>query len=110
GLAVANQQFALAAADGNHGIDRLDAGCHGLAHGLTVDYAGSEALYGKIRIGVDWSLIVDRLAERIDHTANQSFAYGHGHDAPGALDLIVFFEFGVITEKNGAHLILFEVH
>ena len=34
-LAIANDQFALAAADGHQGVAALQAGGHGLVHGLT---------------------------------------------------------------------------
>ena len=44
GLAVADDQFALAAADGNHAVDGFDTGCHRLAHRLAVDHAGGETL------------------------------------------------------------------
>ena len=44
GLAVADDQLALAAADRNHGVDGLDAGLHRLFHGLPRDHAGREAL------------------------------------------------------------------
>ena len=36
GLAVADDQFALAAADGNHRVDGLDAGLQRLAHRLAI--------------------------------------------------------------------------
>src|SRR5438046_5804981 len=41
GTAVADDQLALAAADRNHRIDRLDAGLQRLLHGLPLDDAGS---------------------------------------------------------------------
>ena len=81
GLAVADDELALAAADGDHGVDGLDAGGHGLADGLAIDDAGSETLDGEILVGVDGALVVDGLAERVDDAADHGFADGHGHDA-----------------------------
>ena len=46
GLAVADDELALAAADGDHGVDRLDAGLEGLLHRLAVDDAGGDPLDG----------------------------------------------------------------
>ncbi len=110
GLAVADEQFALAAADGNHGIDGLDAGGHGLAHRLTVNDAGGDAL-DRIELGGDdGTLVIDGLTERVDDAANDGVADGHAHDGSGALDLVAFLDLGGFTEKHGADLILFEVH
>ena len=39
GLTVANDQFALTAADRHHRVDRLEAGLHRLRHRLTCDHA-----------------------------------------------------------------------
>ena len=44
GLAVADDQLALSAADRNHRVDGLESGGHRLLHGLAVDDAGSDAL------------------------------------------------------------------
>ena len=44
GLAVADDQLALAAADRDHRVDGLDAGLQRLFHRLAVDDAGREAL------------------------------------------------------------------
>jgi hypothetical protein len=43
GLAVADDELALAAADGDHGVDGFQAGLHGLMHRLPLDDAGSLA-------------------------------------------------------------------
>ena len=92
GLAVADDQLALAAADRNHGVDGLDAGLHRLFHRLAGDHAGREALDRVELRGVDGTLAVDGLAERIDHAADQRLAHRHAHDALGALDLVAFFD------------------
>ncbi len=110
GLAVADEQLALAAADGDHRVDGLDAGGHGLAHGLTVDDAGGETLDGEVLVGVDGALVVDGLTERVDDAANHGFADGHGHDLAGALDGVAFLDLGVVAEEHGADLVFVEVH
>ena len=110
GLAVADQQFALAAADGDHGVDGLDAGGHGLPHALASDDAGGDALDGQRLGGVDRALVVDGLAEGVDHAADQPLAHGHGHDFAGALDLVALFDLGVVAQQHGADLGLVEVH
>ena len=109
GLAVADDQLALAAADGDHGVDGLEAGGHGLAHGLAVDDAGGEALDGQRLGGGDGALVVDGLPERVDDAADHGLADRHARDLAGALDLVAFAELGVVAENDGADLILFKV-
>ncbi len=109
-LTIADEQLALTAADGDHRVDGLDAGRHGLSHGLAVDDAGSDALDGQGFGGVDGTLVIDGLAEGVDHAADERVADGYGHDLAGTLDLIAFAQLGVVAEQYGTDLILVEVH
>jgi len=43
----ADDELALSAADGDHGVDGLETGHHRLAHGLAVDDAWGETLDGQ---------------------------------------------------------------
>ena len=81
GLAVADQQLALAAADVDHAVDGLDAGLQRLAHRLPLHHAGGDALDRAELLGGDGALAVDGLAERVDHAAHHRVAHGDGHDA-----------------------------
>ena len=108
GLAVADDQLALAAADRDHGVDGLEAGGHGLAHALAVDDAGGQALDGQRLRGGDGALVVDGLAQRVDHAADHGLADGHGENLAGALDLVAFAELGVVAEDDGADLVFFK--
>ena len=92
GLAVADDQLALAAADRHHAVDRLEAGLHRLAHRLAIDDAGRDALDRRGLLGQDRALAVDRLAERVDDAAEHLFADRHRDDAAGALDRIAFLD------------------
>jgi hypothetical protein len=58
----------------------------------------------------DGALVVDGLAERVDHAADQRLADGHGHDLAGALDLVAFFELAVVAEEHRADLVFIQVH
>ncbi len=109
GLAVADDQLALAAADGNHGVDGLEAGGHGLAHALAVDDAGGEALDGQSLGGGDGALVVDGHAQRVHHAADHGFAHRHGENLAGALDLVAFVELGVVAQNHGADLVFFKL-
>src|SRR4051794_37487127 len=70
-LAVADDQLALAAADRDHRVDRLEAGLHRLLDRRPIDDARRDAFDRHLLLGVDRSLAVDRLAERIDDAADQ---------------------------------------
>ena len=61
GLAVADDQLALAAADGDHRVDGLDAGLHRLVHALARDDAGRLDLDLARFLGLDGALAVDGL-------------------------------------------------
>ena len=61
-------------------------------------------------VGVERPLVVDRVAERIDHATDERVAHGHAHDAAGALDLVALFDFRVLAHQHHADLVFFQVH
>ena len=61
GLAVANDQLALAATDRNHAVDGLQTRCHRFAHRLTVNNSRCEPLHGNEPVGRDRASIVNGL-------------------------------------------------
>src|SRR3984885_4971566 len=108
-LAVADDQLALTAADGNHGVNGFDAGLDRLAYGLTIDDAGSEPLEWIALRGPNGTFVINRIAERVHDAANHSIAHRHGHDFSGALNGVALFDFGVIAQEHGSDLIFFQV-
>src|SRR5207253_3101415 len=74
GLAIADDQLALAAADGDERVDRLEARLHRLADRLARDDARRLDLDAAALVGDDRALAVDRIAEPVDHTAEQALA------------------------------------
>ena len=85
GLAVADDQLALAAADRHHRVDRLEAGLHRLAHrscGRSRPAPRARSATGGC---LDRTLAVDRVAERVHHAAEQLRADRHFEDAAGGL-------------------------
>jgi hypothetical protein len=110
GLAVADDQLTLAASDGDHAVDGLNAGLKRLFDGAAFDDAGSDALHGVVLGGVDGPFAVDGVAEGVDDTANQAGADGDGHNAIGAADFIAFANLFRIAEEHDADLVFFQVH
>jgi len=109
GLAVADDQLALAAADGHERVDRLEAGLHRLVHRL----AGDDARSLHLDAGVDdvdqRALAVDRVAEAVDHAAEKALAHLRAHDRAGALDRVAFLDVAVVAEDDDADIVGLEV-
>src|SRR5690606_17332246 len=109
GLTVADDQFALAAADGNERVERLEAGLHRLVYRLARDDAGRLDLDAHALVGLDRPLAVDRVAETVDDAAEQALADGDVDDRAGALDGVAFLDLGVRAEDHDADIVGFEV-
>ena len=107
---AADDELALSAADGDHGVDSLEAGLEGLLHGLAVDDAGGLALDGHLEeFAFDVTLAVDGLAEGVDDAAQQSFADFDGGDAAGALADVAFVQRLGVAKQHDTHVVLFKV-
>ena len=109
GLAVANDQLALATAHRHHRVNRLDAGLQRLVNRLAGNHAWSNLFDHVGHLGVDRAFAVDRLAQRVDHTANQLRANRHFQNAARALDGIAFGDVLVLAQNHGADRVALEV-
>ena len=109
GLPVADDQLALAAADRDHGVDRLQARLHRLLDALPVDHARSDAL-DRVELGrLDRALVVDRAAQGVHDAPDQRRADRHLDDPPRATDFLAFLDVLRLAEENDADLVLLEV-
>ena len=108
-LAVADNQFALAAPDGDHRVDGLQARLERLAHGLAINHARGKAFDGTVFAGKDGPLAVGWAAQGIHYTAHQGRPDRYRHDAVGALDDVAFLNLGVIAEQHCADLVFLQV-
>src|SRR5208282_5718846 len=109
GLAVADDELALAAADRDQAVDRLEAGLHRLVHRAARDDAGRLHLdAGHLGAG-DGALAVDRVAERIHDAPQERLADRHLDDGAGALDDIAFLDGDVVAEDHHADVVGLEV-
>ena len=77
GLAIADDQLALAAADRGHRVDGLDAGLQRLLDGLTIGDAWGDRLDGPPFGGHDRPFAVERIAQRVDHAADEGLPHGN---------------------------------
>jgi hypothetical protein len=109
GLAVADDQFALSAADRYHRVDGFEPGLQRFFHRLAVDDTGSDRFDRQIGIGDDVAFSVDGIAERVNHAADHRLPDGHAHDASGALDGVAFTDLLRVAEEHRADLVFFQV-
>src|SRR3546814_10767631 len=70
------------------------------------DVCSSDLLAGDVG---EWPLAVDRVAERIDDTAEQPAADRHVDDGAGPLDGVAFLDVAVRPEDHDADIVGFEV-
>src|SRR6185369_8183105 len=110
GLAVADDQFALAAADRDQSVDGFQAGLHRFMHRLARDDARrldvDAAAFGG---ALDLALAVNGIAQRVNHAAQKRLAHRHFHDGAGALDGVAFLDGAVVAENHAADIVGFEI-
>ena len=76
--AVTNDKLALTSTDGNHRVDRHDARLHRLIDRFTWNNTRCDLIHWISFAGFDWALTVNRITNRVNHTAKKPHAYGHG--------------------------------
>ncbi len=109
GLAVAEDQLALAAPDGDESIDHLDPGLQGDGHGSAIHDGRGGTLDRQAEVRRDGSPAVEGTAQGIDHPAHQAAPHRHVHDPAGPFDLVARVELLIGAEQDDADLVLVEV-
>ena len=109
GRAVADDELARAAADREHRVDRQDPGLHRLADAPAFDDAGGDVFHRKKLCGIDGAFSVERLAEGIDHAAEEPFADRDLEQPARGLHLVALADRRVVAEKDRADFGLLEV-
>ncbi len=102
GLAVTDDQLTLATADRDHGVDSLETGLHRFVHRLALGHAGCLEFQGAGGFSLDVAEVVDGLAQRVDHAAEEGVADRYGQNLSGAVDFLAFFDSGEVTEDDDA--------
>src|SRR6185369_13307481 len=108
-LPIADDQLALAAADRDHRVDRLDARLERLGHGLALDDAGRLHLDAAPLLRLDRALAVDGLPEGVDDAPDDRLTDRDVHDPAGALDRVALLDEARVAEERGADVVLLEV-
>ena len=109
-LTVTDDQLSLSSSDGYHGVNSLDTGLKGSIYGLTGDNTRSHTLDLTALRGLDGSLVIDGLAQRVDNTSQHGITNRHLNDAAGGLNQVSFTDGAAVTQKNTSYIVLLQVH
>ena len=109
GLAVTDDELALAAADRDHGVDGLDTGLKRNGDALTLQDAGRGRLDGGVFLCVDGAFAVDRLTQRVNDAANELVADGNGDDAAGAAHSVALADALFAAEHDDGNGVFLQV-
>src|SRR3954453_560090 len=104
GLPVADDELALATTDRRHRVDRLDARHQRLLDALPLHDGRRLELQRPPGLGLDVAEAVDRIAQRVDHAAEEAVADGHREDLAGAPDLLALLDAAELAEDDDADL------
>ena len=109
GLAVTNDQLALATADGDHGVNCLDTGLHGLVHRLTLHDAGCLQLKGTTADSCNLAETIDGRTKRVNDTAEVAVTDGDRENFTRAGDLHTLNDASEFAEHDNTDLVFVEV-
>ena len=109
GLPVADDQFALATTNRHHGVNRLQPGLYRLADRLTGNNARRDFFDRRKLRGLNRSLAIDRVAERIDDPAQKRFTDRDFENAPRCLNRVTLGDVLVIAKHYRADRVLLEI-
>ncbi len=108
-LTVADDQLSLAATDGDHRVNGLDAGLERRIDVLTGNHARRDPLDRAGPVRSDRALAIDGAAEGIDDATNQGVTDGHRRDPSSGADFVAFLDVGVLAEDDDPDAVLLEV-
>ena len=109
GLPVAEDQFALAAADRNERIDDDDAGLQRHGDKSAIHDRPGGAFDGQTQAGGDRPLAIEWPTQRVDDASDQSIAHRHVHHATRAFDLIARVQVLAFAKKHDADFVRIDV-
>ena len=110
GLTVTNDELTLSTTNGDHGVNSLDTGLHGLVHRLTLHNARSLELESTTALNLlDVTETIDGVTQWVNHATEVAFANGNGENLASAGYFHTFHDAGELTEDNNTDLVLVEV-
>jgi hypothetical protein len=126
GLTVTDNQLTLTTSDGDHGVDRLETSLYGLVDGTTRQDTGGLELGTAPLGGLERTLSIDGVTERVNDTSEKLFTDGDvdlflldlccsrsliwTYNLSGTLDGLALLDQSIGTEKHNTDLAGFQVH
>src|SRR5664279_1842028 len=109
GLAIAENQFALATTDGNECVDRLQPGLQRNAHRHAIHDRCSSTFNGETLLRSDRALTVQRIAQGVYHASQQTVSHGDVHHTTSSLHFVACVQALVVPEQDDADLFFIEI-
>jgi len=109
GLTITNDQLTLSTTNGNHGVDRLETGQHGLGDRGTGENSRSLDLGTSTFLGVDRTLSIDGVTESVDYTTEHLRSDRDVDNVSGTLDCVTFLDETIVTEDGYSDIVGFQV-
>jgi hypothetical protein len=102
GAPVADDQLALAAADGKHCIDHQGAGLQRLTHQVAINNRRRRTLHGIVALGRDRAAAIERQPQRVEDAAQEGIAHRGAHDLTRAMDIAAGHDMRIVAQQQAA--------
>ncbi|OIQ76275.1 hypothetical protein GALL_420540 [mine drainage metagenome] len=109
GLPVTQNQLALAATYGNEGIHHFQTGLQGHGDRRALHDGCCGPLNRQTLRCRDRALAVQRSAQRVDDTPQQTLPHCHVHDTPRALHRVARAQLPIIAQQDHANFVLIHI-
>ena len=109
GLAVTDDQFALATTNRHHGIDRLQAGLHRLMHRFPGNNPRCFDFDLAVAFSCDIALAINGNADTVDNPTDQRLTNGHLYNPLGSFNQVALFDMLGIAQDSGTNIVFFKI-
>ena len=109
GLAIANDQLALSATDGNHGIDGLQPGCKRFFYRLAGHYTGGFPFDQRKGIRLNLTPAIQWLTQGINHATDHGLTGRYRGNSIRSLYQITFFDYRIFAEKYDTNVVFLQI-
>ena len=109
GLTVTDDQLTLSTSDREHGVDRQDTGLHRNTDRFSLNNTRCFSFYRIVVVFFYSSLSVDRLAQRVDNSADKSFTDRDSGFLFRTYHTGTFFDSCIFTEQDTSDGILTDI-
>ncbi len=106
---ITNNELALAAANGNHGINGLDTRLNRRINALAEGDTRRNPFYWSGFGSTNRTLPINRITKSINHAADEFIAHGYLNDAASGPHLIALFDVLIVAQHHRAYGLFLKV-